>query len=141
MEVRIPFLIHGLFCFLAFFSVSGFSGTFRSMTSTRFFVKYFEFWLISFVRSNFSPKLSAKKSFISFSAVKCWRSLFRVLTLESSCVLSQCRIRVQVTLKFYFLNLYLCQAKKILQDTRCLFHHSPFLVNVLPPPYLADISL
>ena len=40
-----------------------------------------------------------------------------------------------------FWNLYLCQAKKILQDTRCLFHHNLFLVNMLPPPSLAGESL
>ena len=87
MEVRIPFVIHGFFCLLASFFVSGFSGAFWSMTSTRFLWNNSYFWLISFVRSNFSPKLSARKSFISFFGVKCWRSLFRVLTLESSCVL------------------------------------------------------
>ena len=42
---------------------------------------------MSFACSNSSPMLSARTSFISFYGVKCWRSFFWGLTLESSCVL------------------------------------------------------
>ena len=113
--------------FWLLFFISVFSGAFLSMTSTIFLWNNPYFWEITLVRSNFSPKFSSRKSLVNFSGVKCWRSLLRDLTLESSYVLRFSIIKnvgnwsLIFSIIFSLLQCILLKVTKILSPKQDLF--------------------
>ena len=120
MEVKSPFVIHDFFSFLDSFLLVASVVHFCQWLRQDFCEISTYIWLISFGRSKFLPKLTARKSFISFSATKCWRSLFRVLTLELNCVLRFSIIKkfgkwsVFFLLYFHFYSAYHLSWQKIM---------------------------